>query len=130
MRNSTRIILVLISLIIFSSLSAQEKDSKFEIKFFNDRGAIAMISTSGCSWSNLVIKKKYFYLNQFGMVNFNNNTEALKNSTFLFFVEKKNNKVHLKAYKGTEWKDLSFDLPKDKNNPVIIDDSNILEKKV
>ncbi len=112
---------------MMSSFHAQQKEPKFEIKFFNDRGSISLICDKGCTWTDLWIRKNSFYLNQFGMVNINSKDE-IKNSDFIFSVEKKGNKLFLISKKGVQWKQLTFKLPKDKTKPVIINDSNMVSE--
>lgn len=120
-------ILLLLTLFISSVIHAQQKEPKFEIKFFNDRGSIGLICDNGCTWSDLWVRKKSFHLNQFGMVDINSKDE-INNSDFIFSVEKKGNKLFLIAKKGVKWKELTFTLPKDKTKPVIINDSNMVSE--
>ncbi len=117
----------MLSFFMISLLHAQQNEPKFEIKFFNDRGSIGLICDKGCTWTDLWITKNSFYLNQFGMVDINSKDE-INNSDFIFSVEKKGNKIYLKAKKGVKWKELIFKLPKDKTKPVIINDYNIVSE--
>ena len=127
MKISHNIFAFVLSLFIASAIHAQQNEPKFEIKFFNDRGSIGLICEKGCSWTDLWIRKKSFYLNQFGMVNINSKDE-INNSDFIFSVEKKGNKLFLIAKKSVKWKELTFILPKDKTKPVIINDSNMVSE--
>lgn len=117
--------IIMLPLLMISSIHAQQNNPKFEIKFFNDRGSIGLICDKGCTWTDLWITKKKFYLNQFGMVDINS-IDEINNSDFIFSVEKKGKKIYLKAKKGVNWKELTFKLPKDKTKPVIINESNIV----
>ena len=109
------------------SIHAQQNETKFVIKFFNDRGSIGLICDKGCTWTDLWITKNNFYLNQFGMVDINSKDE-INNSDFIFSVEKKGSKIYLEAKKGVKWKELTFKLPKDKTKPIIINDSNMVSE--
>ncbi len=110
-----------------SSLHAQQNEPKFKIKFFNDRSSIGLICDKGCTWESLSIRNDNFLINQYGMVN-KLNSEDVNNSDFIFLIEKKDNKIYLKAKKGIQWKELTFKLPKDKTKPVIINDYNIVSE--
>ena len=125
-QDLNRLIIVLLFFMV-SSVYAQQNEPKFEIKFFNVRGSIGLICDKGCSWKSLSIKTDDFLINQHGMVNKLNN-EDINNSDFLLSLEKKGNKLYLKALKGTQWKELTFKLPKDKTKPVIINDSNMVSE--
>lgn len=127
MKKYLKNFILMLSLFMISLLNAQQNEPKFEIKFFNDRGSIGLICDKGCTWTDLWIRKKSFYLNQFGMVD-NNSKDELNNSDFIFSVEKKENKLFLISKKGVQWKQLTFKLPKDKTKPVIINDSNIVSE--
>ena len=127
MKNTYKNLILMLSFFMISLLHAQQNEPKFEIKFFNDRGSIVLICEKGCSWKSLRIKTDDFLINQHGMVNKLNN-EDINNSDFLLSLEKKSNKLYLKALKGTQWKELTFKLPKDKTKPVIINDSNMVSE--
>ena len=125
MKQNLKNLIIVLSFFMMSLVYAQQNNPKFEIKFFNDRSSIGLICDRGCTWTDLWITKKNFYLNQFGMVDINSK-EEVNNSDFIFSVEKKGNKIYLKAKKGLQWKELTFKLPKDNTKPVIINDSNIV----
>lgn len=125
MKNKLNYIIILLSFFIISLLHAQQNKPKFEIKFFNNKGRIGLICDKGCTWTDLWITKKNFYLNQFGMVDLNSMDE-INNSDFIFSVEKKGSKIYLKAKRGVQWKELTFKLPKNKTKPIVINDSNIV----
>ena len=108
-----------------SAAFAQEKETKFEMKFFKDKGAIGIICNKGCTWSDLQIRINNFYMNQFGMVNIDK-ADEINNSDFIFSVKRKGNTLYLKAKKGLNWKELSFKLSKDKLNSVIVNDTKII----
>ena len=127
MKNTYKNFILMLSLFMISLLNAQQKEPEFEIKFFNDRGSIGLICEKGCSWTDLWIRKKSFYLNQFGMVDINSKDE-INNSDFIFSVEKKGSKIYLEAKKGVKWKELTFKLPKDKKKTIIINDSNMVSE--
>lgn len=127
MKISLNIFAVVLIFFMIPTINAQQNEPKFEIKFFNDRGTIGLICDKGCTWTDLWITKNNFYLNQFGMVDINSK-EEVNNSDFIFSVEKKGNKIFLKAKKGVHWKELTFKLPKDKTKPVIINDYNIVSE--
>ena len=116
-----------LSLFIASAIHAQQKEPKFEIKFFNDRGSIVLICEKGCSWKSLRIKTDDFLIIQHGVV-YKLHNEDINNSDFLLSLEKKSNKLYLKALKCRQWKELTFKLPKDKTKPVIINDSNMVSE--
>ncbi len=127
MKQNLNKLIIVLSFFMMTSVNAQQNEPQFEIKFFNDRGSIGLNCDKGCSWTDLWIRKKSFYLNQFGMVDINSKDE-INNSDFIFSVEKKGNKLFLIAKKGVQWKELIFKLPKDKTKPIIINDSNMVSE--
>jgi hypothetical protein len=127
MKNKLKHFIIMLSFFMISLLHAQQNEQTFEIKFFNDRGSIGLICDKGCTWTDLWITKKSFYINQFGMVDINS-IDEINNSDFIFSVEKKGSKIYLKAKKGVKWKELIFKLPKDKTKPVIINNYNIVSE--
>jgi hypothetical protein len=127
MKNKLKHFIIMLSFFMISLLHAQQNEQTFEIKFFNDRGSIGLICDKGCTWTDLWITKKSFYINQFGMVDINS-IDEINNSDFILSVEKKGSKIYLKAKKGVKWKELIFKLPKDKTKPVIINNYNIVSE--
>ncbi|WGH75237.1 hypothetical protein P8625_14345 [Tenacibaculum tangerinum] len=127
MKNSIKILLTLISLTIYLSMYKPKKESNYEIRFHYNHGAIGLLCDNDCSWTDLYIRKKSFYINEHGMVDIKSDLDALKQSTFLFSVEKKGNKIHLKSLKGSDWEDLSFIIPRNKNNSIVVNSKGIEE---
>lgn len=105
-------------------LNAQETESKFEIRIFNNKGTIGVLCNKGCSWTDLYIRSNMFYINQFGMVKIKNKDE-IKNSSFVFSVKKTGNGLTLKAIKGINWEKQSFKLSKDNSNAIIVNNIKI-----
>jgi hypothetical protein len=127
MKQNLKNLIIVLSFFMMSLVYGQQNETKFEIKFFNDRGSIGLICDKGCTWTDLWVTKKSFYINQFGMVDITSKDEII-NSNFIFSIEKKGNKIYLEAKKGIKWKELIFKLPKDKTKPIIINDSNIVSE--
>jgi hypothetical protein len=127
MKQNLKNLIIVLSFFMMSLVYGQQNEPKFEIKFFNDRGSIGLICDKGCTWTDLWVTKKSFYINQFGMVDITSKDEII-NSNFIFSIEKKGNKIYLEAKKGIKWKELIFKLPKDKTKPIIINDSNIVSE--
>lgn len=127
MKISFKIFTLMLLFSVISTTHAQEKETKFEIKFFYDRGSIGLICNKGCTWTDLWIKKSNFFLNEFGMVDLNSKDE-IDNSKFIFSVKKKGDTLYLKAKKGIQWKELTFKLPKDKTKSIVINDFKIVSE--
>lgn len=121
--KTTTMLIVLIGSIM--SYSYTEKSDNFKIKFSKSNSSIIMNSNIGCSWNILSVKKKSFHLNQFGIVNVEKDIDAYSSSEFIISVKRSYSKITLKGMKGTNWKDLSFNLSSKKSS-IIVTENGII----
>lgn len=120
---------VLTVLFVFSVITysnGQEMDNDFKMKFSIDRGELAIECKNGCSWTDLWVKEKSFYLNENGMINIENNSEGVANSKFVIKVIRKGKKVTLNNIKGTELNNLEFKLSKQKGEFTLVDNNGLV----
>ena len=120
---------VLTVLFVFSVITysnGQEMDNDFKMKFSIDRGELAIECKNGCSWTDLWVKEKSFYLNENGMINIENNSEGVGNSKFVIKVIRKGKKVTLKNIKGTELNNLEFKLSKQRGEFTLVDNNGLV----
>ncbi len=115
---------ILFILFFINNLNAQNSKSNFEIKFCLDRNRIAMESDNGNNWNSLCVKSKSFNLNQNGMIDIEKDKNEYKNSNYVFSIIRKGKKVTLVGKKGTEWKELVFEIP-EKGSYVIVNENGI-----
>ena len=115
---------ILFILFFINNLNAQNSKSNFEIKFCLDRNRIAMESDNGNNWNSLCVKSKSFNLNQNGMIDIEKDKNEYKNSNYVFSKIRKGKKVTLVGKKGTEWKELVFEIP-EKGSYVIVNENGI-----
>lgn len=122
MKKKTLTLLVLIFGIISSDLIAQKNENSFQIKMYKDRNSLALESDNGNNWNTMFIKKNNFELNQNGMLWMENIKENIENSNYIIFIKRKGNKITLIGKKGTNWKNLTFDLP-EKGEYIIVNEN-------
>ena len=115
---------ILFILFFINNLNAQNSKSNFEIKFCLDRNRIAMESDNGNNWNSLCVKSKSFNLNQNGMIDIEKEKNEYKNSNYVFSVIRKGKKATLVGKKGTEWKELVFEIP-EKGSYVIVNENGL-----
>ena len=114
--------LIPIFLIISSNLIAQKNENSFQIKMYKDRSSLALESDKGNNWNTMFIKKKDFELNQNGMLYEKNISEEVADSKYVISIKRNRNKVTLTGIKGTNWKELTFQLP-EKGNYVVVNEN-------
>lgn len=120
---------VLTVLFVFSVITysnGQAMDNDFKMKFSIDRGELAIECKNGCSWTDLWVKEKSFYLNENGMINIENNSEGVGNSKFVIKVIRKGKKVTLNNIKGTELNNLEFKLSKQRGEFTLVDNNGLV----
>ncbi len=122
MKKKTLTLLVLIFGIISSDLIAQKNENSFQIKMYKDRNSLALESDNGNNWNTMFIKKNNFELNQNGMLWMENIKENIENSNYIISIKRKGNKITLIGKKGTNWKNLTFDLP-EKGEYIIVNEN-------
>ncbi|MEN2436596.1 hypothetical protein AAH994_14360 [Weeksellaceae bacterium A-14] len=114
--------LIPIFLIISSNLIAQKNENSFQIKMYKDRSSLALESDKGNNWNTMFIKKKDFELNQNGMLYEKNISEEVADSKYVISIKRNRNKVTLTGIKGTNWKELTFQLP-EKGNYIVVNEN-------
>ena len=114
--------LIPIFLIVSSYLIAQKNENTFQIKMYKDRNKLALESNSGNNCFTMFIKKKNFELNQNGMLYEKNIKEEVADSKYVISIERSGNKITLVGIKGTNWKELTFQLP-EKGNYVVVNEN-------
>lgn len=115
---------ILFILFFINNLNAQNGKSNFEIKFCLDRNRIAMESENGNNWNSLCVKSNSFNLNQNGMIDIEKEKNEYENSKYVFTIIRKGKNVTLIGKKGTEWKELVFEIP-EKGSYVIVTENGI-----
>jgi hypothetical protein len=118
---------ILFILFFISSLNAQNYKSNFEIKFCLDRNRISLESENGSNWNSLWVKSNSFNLNQNGMIDIVQEKDEYENSKYVFTIIRKGKKITLIGKKGTEWKELFFEIP-EKGTYVIVTENGIKAK--
>lgn len=108
---------------ISSNLMAQAEPSttlkEFSIVVEKTKNGIKMTSLKGSSWLNLEFSAKQNNpkaIDEYGMAQLGkvNPAKDPQLADYLFTVEKTQKGITLKGIEGTAWKDLSFNLAKDK----------------
>ena len=118
---------ILFILFSINSLNAQNYKPNFEIKFCLDRNRIALESENGSNWNSLWVKSNSFNLNQNGMIDIVKEKDEYENSKYVFTIIRKGKKISLIGKKGTEWKELFFEIP-EKGTYVIVTQNGIKTK--
>lgn len=97
----------------FSSITAVKT---FEIEISEDDRHTTLVCHHGCAWTKLSFtkpaEKRKVMVDEFGMVNDSNETEVIDDSLadFQFSITTEGDKYLLQSEKGTNWKDLSFNI--------------------
>ena len=133
MTNFRKSSIFLIIVLMWSSITTAQEISNTELKDFQividqfnvDSNKINLICNEGCAWKTLsfslselnIIQK----VDEYGMVNSDEESKKSDNnelSEFLFTIRKTDNGVYLQGLEGTAWKDLSFNINKNRSQAV------------
>lgn len=114
-RSKCQLFLVPVLMISLCSLKTIESEKTFKIEISEDDKNVKLVCQQGCAWKKLSFTKPAetnVLVDEFGMVNATAENTSIDSSLadFKFSITTKGDKYILQSKKGTNWKDLSFNM--------------------
>lgn len=98
--------------------------SEFEFNIEMDADAIKLTCADGCAWKTLsfnTVEKSAYLIDYYGLHlnKFENNVADSSDSDYLIAIQREDNDVSMKGFKGTAWVNLEFGCIDTKCNRII-----------